>query len=146
MKLILPTKFLFSTEISLRISDMNYGGHLGNDAVLSIIHEARMQFLQSMGYSEFDIEGLGIMMTDATVIYMSEGFYGDVLKVEVNAADFQSAHCDIVFRLRKKNSGKEVARAKTGIVFINRQTRKIAPLPDAFRKKCEDFGTYHERC
>ena len=46
VKLQLPANFLFSTEIPIRISDINYGGHLGNDAVLSIVHEARIQFLQ----------------------------------------------------------------------------------------------------
>ena len=136
VKLQIPTSFPFRTEIPIRISDINYGGHLGNDAVLSIIHEARIQFLQNLGYTELDIEGTGMMMTDAIVVYTSEGFYGDVLVVEVGAADFQSANCDFVFRLTNKITGKEVARAKTGIVFLNKQTHKISPLPDAFRKKC----------
>ena len=32
---------LFITTIHVRIGDINYGGHVGNDAILSIIHEAR---------------------------------------------------------------------------------------------------------
>ncbi len=137
VRLTLPKKFLFSTEIPIRITDINYGGHLGNDAVLSLVHEARIQFLQHFGYSEFDIEGVGIMMTDAVVVYSSEGFYGDFLIVDVGAVDFQSSHCDIMFRLTNKGTGKEVARAKTGIAFFDRQKRRIAPLPELFRKKCE---------
>lgn len=136
VRLALPNAFLFSTEIPVRISDINYGGHLGNDAVLSLMHEARIRFLQSLGYSEFDIEGVGIMMTDSVVLYASEGFYGDVLIVDVGATDFQSSHCDIIYRLINKATGKEVARGKTGIAFFDRQKRKIAPLPEIFRKKC----------
>lgn len=136
VKIILPAKFLFTTEIALRINDINYGGHLGNEAVLSIVHEARVQFLQSHGYSEIDVEGSAIMMTDAVINYLSEGFYGDVLKVEVGITDFQSTQCDIIFRLTNKESGKEVARAKTGIVFLDPHKRKIVPIPDAFRAKC----------
>ena len=137
VKLQLPATFLFCTDIPIRISDINYGGHLGNDAVLSIVHEARIQFLRHLGYSELDIEGLGIMMTDAFVVYASEGFYGDVLKVEVGTADFQLTNCDVVFRLTNATTNKEVARVKTGIAFFNKQTRKISAIPDAFRKKCE---------
>jgi len=136
VKLQLPATFLFCTDIPIRISDINYGGHLGNDAVLSIVHEARIQFLRHLGYSELDIEGMGIMMTDAFVVYASEGFYGDVLKVEVGTADFQLTNCDVVFRLTNATTNKEVARVKTGIAFFNKLTRKISAMPDAFRKKC----------
>ncbi len=137
VKLILPTYLPFRTEIPIRISDINYGGHLGNDAVLSIVHEARIQFLQNLGYSELNIEGLGIMMTDAVVVYSSEGLYGDILTIEAGVTDFQTTNCDFIFRLINKATCKEVARVKTGIVFINPQTRKISPLPEPFHKKCD---------
>jgi hypothetical protein len=45
--------------------DINYGGHLGNDAVLSLVHEARVRFLKQQGYTENNIEGAGIIMADA---------------------------------------------------------------------------------
>jgi len=137
VKLHLPTTFIFKTEIPIRISDINYGGHIGNDAVLSIVHEARIQFLQSLGYTEIDIEGTGMMMTDAIIVYSSEGFYGDTLMIDVATTDFQLTHCDVVFRLTNKTTKKEVARVKTGIAFFHKQTRKISAVPDAFRKKCE---------
>ena len=136
VRLQLPERFLFCTEIPVRISDINYGGHLGNDSVLSIVHEARIQFLRKFGYSEFDVEGTGLMMTDAIIVYSSEGFYGDVLTIDVGAADFQFTTCDMIFRLTNKATKKEVARVKTGIAFFNKQTRKISAVPDAFREKC----------
>ena len=137
VRLQIPANFLFRTEIPIRISDINYGGHLGNDAVLSIVHEARIQFLRNLGYSEFNIEDTAIIMTDAIIVYSSEGFYGDVLMVEVGTADFQITHCDFVFRLTNTTTQKEVARVKTGIAFFNKQTRKISAVPDVFRTKCE---------
>lgn len=137
VKFEIPQRFPFSTEIPIRISDINYGGHLGNDAVLTIVHEARIQFLQNFGYTEFNIEGLGIMMTDAVIVYTAEGFHRDVLSVEVGVSDFQATTCDFIFRLTNKTRGKEIARVKTGIVFMDPTTRKIAPLPEAFRKKCD---------
>jgi acyl-CoA thioesterase FadM len=141
VRLQIPANFLFRTEIPIRISDINYGGHLGNDAVLSIVHEARIQFLRNLGYSEFNIEDTAIIMTDAIIVYSSEGFYGDVLTVEVGTADFQLTQCDFVFRLTNTASQKELSRVKTGIAFFNRQTRKISAVPDAFRKKCESANS-----
>ena len=57
IKIELPEIFIFKTEISIRITDINYGGHLGNDSLLSIIHEARVRFLKHLDYSESDVEG-----------------------------------------------------------------------------------------
>jgi acyl-CoA thioesterase FadM len=82
VKVDLPDKFIFITEIPVRITDINYGGHLGNDSVLSIVHEARLQFLSNMSFSEKDVDGKGIIMVDAAVQYISEGFYGDILKID----------------------------------------------------------------
>ena len=135
IKLELPTTFLFQTDIPVRIGDINYGGHLGNDSVLSIVHEARVRFLQSLGYSEQDIEGCAILMTDAVIVYQSEGFYGDILTVDVAVADMKSTVCDIVFRLTNAKSGKEVARAKTGIVFADPAARRIVAIPEGFRAR-----------
>lgn len=69
MKLELPNRFQFTTDLNVRIGDINYGGHLGNDAMLSLIHEARVQFLKRLRYAEHNIEGVGIIMADAVVVY-----------------------------------------------------------------------------
>lgn len=135
VKLDIPDTLPFSTEIPIRIGDINYGGHLGNDSVLSIVHEARVRFLGSLGYTETNVEGKGMIMTDAVVVYKSEGFYGDVLRVEVGVTDFQPVGCDFFYRLSNTNSGKEVASAKTGIVFLDRQAKKVSSVPDEFRSK-----------
>jgi acyl-CoA thioester hydrolase len=133
--LTLPESFPFTTEIPVRITDINYGGHLGNDAVLSIIHEARMQFLRSLGYSEADVKGTGIIMTDCVIKYHNEGFYGMMLNVGVAAGEHSSRGCDIFYLLTDKSTSKEIARAKTGIVFFDYSTRKVINMPESFREK-----------
>jgi len=132
IKIDLPKKFIYSTEIAIRISDINYGGHLGNDAVLSLAHEARQQFFGKHGFSEMDVEGAGIIMVDAAVQYKVEGFYGDVLIIEVGVKDVTKTGCDIVYQLTNKNTGKEIAIVKTGIVFFDYQKRKVVPVPKEF--------------
>jgi acyl-CoA thioester hydrolase len=140
IKIEIPKNFMFNTEIPVRITDINYGGHLGNDSLLSIIHEARLRFLKHLGYSESNIEGVGIIMIDAGIQYKSESFYGDELIIEVAVTDFTGIGCDFVFRLINKNSDKEIATAKTGIVFFNYEKRKTAAVPSAFKKKIEEMN------
>ncbi|MEJ2634510.1 MAG: thioesterase family protein [Calditrichia bacterium] len=130
----LPEKFLFSTKISVRITDLNYGGHLGNDSVLSLIHEARVRFLAHYGFSEQDVEGRGIIMADSVIVYKSQAFYGDLLSIEITANDFSKNACDLVYLLSNTGTGKEVARAKTRIAFYDYSERKTVPVPEKFRE------------
>lgn len=132
IKIDLPDKFIFATEIPLRISDINYGGHLGNDSVLSIFQETRIRFLKKFGYSEINIEGSSIIMTDAAVHYKSQGYYGDILLVELTVDDFQKVGCDFYYRASNKTTGKIVAIGKTGIAFFNYESNKLTPVPEKF--------------
>ena len=132
IKVNLPESFSFKTEIPLRITDINYGGHLGNDKILSLIQEARVRFLKNLGYSEMDVEGFGIIMLDAAVQYKSESFYGDIMLIEVGAGDFDKLGFDMYYRLSNKETGKEIAIAKTGIAIFDYDKRKVVPVPEKF--------------
>ncbi len=133
IKIDMPENYIFSTEIPIRISDINYGGHLGNDAVLSMVHEARLRFLKYFHYTEFDVDGLGIIMTDSAIMYRAEGFHGDVLKIDVAVGDFNKYGCDIYYMITNKQTAAEIACAKTGIVFFDYETRKVVAMPEAFK-------------
>lgn len=139
VKIEVPKKFIYSTEIPLRISDINYGGHLGNDAVLSIFQEARIRFLNQFGYTEVNIESNSIIMVDAAVQYKSQGFYGDVLLVELTVDDIQRIGCDFIYRALNKKSAKEVARGKTGITFYDYKNNKLVSVPEPFKKIIDEL-------
>ena len=138
VKIDIPEKFQFKTEIPIRISDINYGGHLGNDSVLSICQEARIQFLDQFGFTELDVDGVGIIMVDAAVQYKSEGFYGDILLIEIAITDVTKIGCDFVYRITNKKTQKVVAIAKAGIVFFDYEKKKVVPLPVKFLDAIEN--------
>jgi acyl-CoA thioesterase FadM len=132
IKLDLPAEFPFTTELRVRITDVNYGGHMGNDALLGLLHEARVRFLNHYGLSELDIFGVGLIMADSVIVYKSEAFPGETLDIAVAVTDFNRYGCDVVYRVSEKSSGREVARAKTGIVFFDYRQRTIQNVPAPF--------------
>lgn len=129
VKVALPAAFLFTATLPVRITDLNYGAHLGNDALLGLLHEARVQLLAHLGLAEYDpATKLGFIMADVAVEYKAEAFHGDVLGIEMGLADQHKYGFDIGYLVRNQR-GQEVARAKTGLLAFDYTTRKLRALP-----------------
>ena len=135
IKIELPEKYIYSTKIEVRIGDINYGGHLANDAVLTLAHEARIRFLAIHAYTETNVHGLGLIMTDAAVVYKSEAFYGDRLHIDIAILEINRLGFELFYRFSNAVTAKEVAHVKTGMAFFDYTNRKIMATPQEFQKK-----------
>ncbi|MBJ6117422.1 thioesterase family protein [Pontibacter sp. BT310] len=136
IKVTIPERTHFTATIPVRVTDLNYGNHLGNDALLSILHEARMQLLGHFGWSELQIGGASMIMADVAIEYKGEGFYGDVLTIHLAFDDISKYGFDITYNVLNQHD-KEVARAKTGMLCFNYNERKLMTLPDEVKAKIE---------
>ncbi len=130
----LPPTFVFSTEVPLYTCHINKSGHLDNALLLTVVAEARSRYFATLGYDEEDIEGVSTITADVAVKYQSEAFHGEVMVVELRPMDFNRYGYDLVFRIGDKASGREVARGKQGFVLFDHGTKKVVPMPEAFRK------------
>src|SRR3989339_8082 len=135
----LPSQFAFSTDITIYQSHLNYGGHLDNALLLTLVSEARVRFFKSLGYTELNVEGVGILVADAALQYRSEAFHGEVMVLRMGATDLGHKGFDMVWSMTEQSTQREVTRGKTGIVFFNYPNRKVVPMPDAFRDKLVGF-------
>ena len=135
----LPSHFAFSTHITLYQSHLNYGGHLDNALLLTLVSEARVRFFKSLGYTELNVEGVGILVSDAALQYRSEAFHGEVMVIRMGATDLGRKGFDMVWSMTEQTTQREVARGKTGIVFYDYLARMVVPMPDAFREKLDRF-------
>lgn len=137
IKIDLPEDFSFSCQIPVRITDINYGGHVGNDTVLSIIHEARMQFFNNFGYTEMNFAGTGMIMADVAIEFKSELFYGDVITVSVIAVEISKIGFELFYKLEKNSGDKKtlIVKAKTGMICYDYTNKKIVPVPEEARQK-----------
>lgn len=136
VKVSIPTHQHYEAIIPVRITDLNYGNHLGNDALLSIIHEARIQLLAKYGWNELNLAGASMIMADVAIEYKGEGFYGDVLHIKMAFDDVSKYGFDITYHIFNQNA-KEVARAKTGMLCFDYQERKLMALPAEVKAKIE---------
>lgn len=137
IKINLPQHFHFSTIIKIRITDLNYGGHVGNDSFLSLIHEARQQFLQHHNYSELNFEKVSLIMVDALIEFKKELSYADEVKISVTASGFDKFGFDIFYLLEVINKEKLIlaGKAKTGMLCYDYENKKLMTVPEAAKNK-----------
>lgn len=119
---------IFYADITVRTTDMNYGAHLANDKILTLAHEIRVAFLTRHGFSEKNVAGCGIIMTDAAIVYKSQAVAGDVLSVTLALNDVNRYGFDLQYEFKQAN-GLLVAQVKTGIVFFDYAQQKISSIP-----------------
>jgi acyl-CoA thioesterase FadM len=132
IKIQLPEQFSFSTQIQIRVTDLNYGGHVGNDTILSLLQESRQQFLQSRGYAELSVESFGLIMADAMIEYKKELNHKDIIEIAVVATDFDKLGFDIYYRVTVLENGEHqlAVRAKTGMMLYDYTAKKKVSLPE----------------
>jgi len=135
IKIDIPEERLAEIQIPIRITDLNYGNHVGNDSLVSIIQEARVLFLAKGGFSELDVGGCGLIMSDLLVEYLHELFYGNQLTIGVYASDISKLSFDLYYEINTVRDNKTItaARAKTGMVCYDYSIKRVAVLPEKLR-------------
>jgi acyl-CoA thioesterase FadM len=132
IKIDLPGRFPFTANIPVRITDINFGGHVGNDTILSIVHEARAQFFTHCGYTELDFAGAGTIMSDVAIEYKNQTYYGDTIVASVAVGEITKVAFDLFYKLEKRSAGGKlvpVAFAKTWMVCYDYDQKKVTAIP-----------------
>lgn len=122
-------------RIEVRVGDINYGGHMGNDKALLVFHDARLAFLESLGFNEKNIGGPAIIMRDAHVNFRKEVFLHDVLTIDVGIDDVTTTSFNMVYTVKRDNDGTVVFLGSTGLVAFDYSTRKVARVPEIFLER-----------
>lgn len=140
LKIELPPTLLSSVKIPVRITDINYGSHVGNNAIVEIIHEARVQFLDQYGFTELNVANTSLIMSELCVEYKNESFYNDVLEIKIFAGETSRVSFELFYEISTKrtNSTFIIALAKTGMVCYNYTRKKIEALPAELKSILEN--------
>ena len=139
IKLDPQDRYQHTYETTIEVTDLNYGNHMGNDALVGIIHRARVHLLQHFGAAETNLgDGkTGILLTDLVVNYKGEGFLFDKLIVESTIGELRPKGFRMFHRITT-DQNRLIALAETGIVAFDYQKRKVAQVPESFVAKIAD--------
>jgi acyl-CoA thioester hydrolase len=136
VKIEFPEKVIGTVSIPVRINDINYGNHVGNDAFVSIIHEARVQWLKEHNFSELNIDSASLIMSDLAIEFKKESFYGDIIEIKLSAGEISRVSFELYYQLFTSRNNETIllANAKTGMVCYNYTTKKVTALPEVLKQ------------
>ena len=136
IKIDIPANNIAEVHIRVRIGDINYGNHVGNDSFVAFIHEARLQWLQQNNFTELDVAGTGLIMNDLAFEFKNEAFYGEEVSVLISAGETAKASFELFYQLTTERNDELIilANAKTGMVCFDYENKKVTPIPAALQK------------
>lgn len=124
-------QFTFVVPYTVRVVDVNYGGHVANSAVLNFFHDARIAYLDDLGgFSEMDIGGCGVILPEAHVYYRNEMFLNDTLEIGVRIKHYKRSSFTLEYRIER--DGVLMAEGETAMVAYDYERKKARRLPEAF--------------
>lgn len=134
LSITVPENFIYSTLIPVRIYDLNYGNHLGHDALISMLHTVRAEFLYKNNLTELDVGGCAIILRDLSIVYLSECFFGDILEIKLSVSDLTETSFKMFYSVLNHKNGKEVARSCLTFVFFDLGKRRPTKVVESFSK------------
>lgn len=129
--------FKFSIPLAVRVSDLNYGNHVGYQNYFSYFQEARIAYLAQFGYSEMDIEGHGMIVGEANCKYKHELFLDDRIRIACRIKTLKSKLFVMQYQITR--DGAPCADGFTKNLCYDYQGKKVVRLPEAFVIKIRAF-------
>ena len=140
----MENNFNFSTELNVRINEINYGGHLGNDSFLFLFQEGRLRYLKQFDCSELTIgENTSLIMSQAHINFKTQAFWGERLIMFVRITKMDKIHFTFEYQIESaENKKKVVATGYTDMVGFDYRNKKVKKLPEKFVRKIREYETW----
>ena len=134
---------MFEMEYKVIVSDINYGGHLGNERALIIFQQTRMEWLNSIGFDEVYLgeEGKGLIQLESHVYYKKEIMLGEILKCGIKEIILGKSNFDIVYEVINQK-GEIAISGSTKMMAFDYKNKRATRIPKVFLEK---ISTYNEQ-
>ncbi len=131
---------MFEIDYKVTISDINYGGHMGNERALLLFQQARVDFFNSLNLNELNIgDGVGTIQREAHVKYLKEAFLGERLLIKIEDIEIKKISGNFIYSVFNEKMEK-IIEGSTLIVAYNYERGKVVKLPNSFLEKLKIGG------
>jgi acyl-CoA thioester hydrolase len=138
-------KYEFTYKLAIQIGHLNYAGHVGHDAVIAIVWEARVHLFRVLGLAELDLgDGqTGIIMKDLTVTFKEEAFLFEEVTIESHVGEVAGSRFRVFNRISKAD--RLIALVEIGFSTFNYNLHRAVPIPRTFITALEEYKAKYLR-
>jgi acyl-CoA thioester hydrolase len=127
-------------QIRVRYGETDQMGYCYYGNYAEYFEVGRVETLRSLGLSYRSLEESGIMLPvlELHVKYIRPAYYDDLLTLRTSIAELPGARIRFTYELMNVQ-GQKINEAETTLVFINKNTNRPCPAPNALLDKLRPF-------
>ncbi|SJZ52592.1 acyl-CoA thioester hydrolase [Cetobacterium ceti] len=130
---------MFFSKYKVNVSDINYGGHMGNERALILFQQCRIDFFHFLGLSEINIgDNIGTIQKDAHVNYHKEIFLGTLLTIRIKNIELSRTSFNVFYEILNQDY-ETLIDGSTLIVAYDYEKKKISKLPNIFKDSLNEY-------
>lgn len=129
----------FTTTFHVRVGDLNAGKHLGHVEFISLIHEARVRFINQLDptFDELNFYGVGLLLKTLSADIQAQSYHGDELRVTVEVVAFSKVSFTLRYQAFNQTRGRLAGEFETQMVCVDYQSEKLKRVPADFKARFE---------
>ncbi len=145
LKLTELTSYEFCHCLTVRATDINYAGHVGNEALLELVHESRSQFMAELGFDTIVVthHKVSLIIADLAANFKAEAYAHELLKIDCQIGEIQGRSFRLFHRVR--STERVIALIETGLVAFDYGARNVVQLPADFLAALEYYRADQSR-
>ncbi|MFC4765861.1 acyl-CoA thioesterase [Effusibacillus consociatus] len=123
-----------TTCLTVRYGETDMFGHVNNAVYLSYLEEARLQFMEDLGFVV-----VPLILASVKADFRAQAFFKQKLVIETAVDRIGNSSFDLVNRIKDEAAGQLIVEALVTMVHFNFDTKKSELLPGIFREKLSQY-------
>lgn len=127
-------KLLLTTKIPVRWGDMDFYGHVNNTVYFRFFEQARVEWIEAMRFPVDPNAGSGPVVINANCTFLIPVNYPATVIVKLYAGEPGRSSVMTWYELFVEGDDRLYADGAAKVVWMDMETGKSVPLPDALRE------------
>lgn len=115
-------------QVTVRFSETDALGHTNNTSYFIYLEEARIRFIESLGYS-MDTQNWNFILASTKCDFLLQGYFNQELVIKTYVAKIGSKSFQLEHEIISKGTNEIIAKGNAIMVYFNFEKQKSEPLP-----------------